>query len=200
LATTAATFAVPPAAQAQALCTPRTVIVKPPPRPPGAPPTTTVSAAPGASLAVAVNCGDVAATSALPPASAASAASSAVAPAAPSSAESTAALKAATAAQEFRTALLQKVAYATAALAVCALAVLVWAMFQARREGLRVISYWGGFGGSGTGWHLTPAAVGLLATALLVLATLGLVMALLQASRPEAPNPATPKSAAPPAA
>jgi hypothetical protein len=50
--------------------------------------------------------------------------------------------------------------------------------------GLRYTSFWGGFGGSGTGWHLTPAAASLLGAVLLALTTVFLVAGLLQATSP----------------
>ena len=50
-----------------------------------------------------------------------------------------------------------------------------WLVWQAvsraiRDDGLRFTSYWGGFGGAGTGWHIGPVAISLLSAALLVFA------------------------------
>ncbi len=73
------------------------------------------------------------------------------------------------------------------------------AVVQARTHGLRFSSYWGGFGGTGTGWQLTPAAVSLVAAALVALAalaalTLGMGVMYGSAS-PGAAAPAAPAAA-----
>jgi hypothetical protein len=65
--------------------------------------------------------------------------------------------------------------------------------FQARRRGLRYLGYWGGFGGSGSGWQVSPAAVSLVAAALLAGAAVAVISSLLQTTdpRPAAKAPET---------
>lgn len=76
----------------------------------------------------------------------------------------------------------------------------VRAMSESREYGLRLASYWGGFGGTGTGWQLSPAAVKLLAAALLGLSALVLIFGALMHAGAGGASPAPEAGRAPAAA
>ena len=97
--------------------------------------------------------------------------------------------------------LVEATAKVAGALLLIAVLLTLKAAFEARHTGMRYSSYWGGFGGSGTGWQITPAAVSLLAAGLL--ATVALVMlALLLQTAMQVPDekalaePSTPAASA----
>jgi hypothetical protein len=126
-----------------------------------------------AAVSVSVTCGDPAfsmATSAPAPA----AAGSAVALALPSESKSVTELF-------LRSDLLMWPLCLAALFGVGALSLVLLAAWQAAKHGgFRLTSYWGGFGGSGTGWHTSPAAASLLCAALLGCSAALIVMGLLQ--------------------
>ncbi len=145
-------------------------------KPGGAPRSAIISSAPvagrqptapgGANVALSVNCGDtslLAATAASGPAS-------------------TAPQPAATPSRPPHW-LIERAAWGVAGVLLLAVLLTLVAVSQARGgEGMRYTSYWGGFGGSGTGWHVTPAAVSLLAAALLATIALTVLALLFQAA------------------
>jgi len=143
------------------------------------------------SVSVSVSCGDALASTA---------ASMAVSASTPASAASDIkAMPARGADDEIETDLRGKLLNGLAGLAalfgITALLLVVLAAWQAaKRGGLRVTSYWGGFGGSGTGWHTSPATASLLCAAFLGCSSALLVMELLQSidkhSLAKPPSPA----------
>jgi hypothetical protein len=74
-----------------------------------------------------------------------------------------------------------------ALLAIFAMGLTVFATWQASRgaEGIHFRSYWGGFGGSGSGWELTPPAVSLIAAALLASTSVLIIVNLLKITDPK---------------
>jgi hypothetical protein len=74
-------------------------------------------------------------------------------------------------------------------LALFAMGLTVFATWQASRgaQGIHFRSYWGGFGGSGSGWELTPPAVSLIAAALLASTSVVIIVNLLKITEPKTP-------------
>jgi hypothetical protein len=68
---------------------------------------------------------------------------------------------------------------------------------QSRGGAFHIVSYWGGFGGTGAGWQLTSSAVSLMAAIVLAIVSAALLLGLLSAtgaSAPAASPPAHPET------
>jgi hypothetical protein len=72
-------------------------------------------------------------------------------------------------------------------LAIFSMGLTVFATWQASRgaQGIHFRSYWGGFGGSGSGWELTPPAVSLIAATLLASTSAVIFVSLLKLTDPK---------------
>jgi type VI protein secretion system component VasF len=139
----------------------------------------------GANVALSVHCGSPTSQAAAPAASAAATAGSAKPNTTPG-----------TALPDW---LVEATAKVIGALLLIVVLLTLAAAFGARHTGLRYSSYWGGFGGSGTGWQITPAAVNLLAAGLLAAVAL-VMLALLLQSAAQLPDDKAQTKPAPPAA